>query len=50
MKSVDYDPVIKRYRVECGCGRVFVRAKREAAEHACQVHINYDHEAKEPKS
>ena len=45
-----YDPVVGRWRAICdGCGRVAVRSKREAAVHAIEQHVAYEHGAEVAK-
>lgn len=40
-----YDPVIARWKVECpDCGRITVRAKREAALHNATLHVIHSHD------
>lgn len=38
-----YDRVSDRWKIECHCGRIVARAKREAAEHAMAQHRAYEH-------
>lgn len=43
--SPEYDPVVKRWKAHCPhCGKIYARAKREAAEHVLAQHLSYEHE------
>ena len=42
--ELTYDRVADRWKAYCPhCGKIFARAKREAAEHVMTQHLAYEH-------